>query len=72
LHDAYEMMSVVISKKRSFCDALFIMSVMLDTMIAYSFIINNFAISISSECAAICVVKVIHHNLITSFSSEMS
>jgi hypothetical protein len=58
LHVAYEMTSVMISTKRSVCDALFIMSVMLNNMTAYSFIINNFRLSINSQCAAICVVKV--------------
>jgi hypothetical protein len=66
LHVTSKIMTVVISTEHAVRDALFIWSTLLDTMKAYAFNLNNFAMSISSPCAAICVVKVKSDNLITN------
>lgn len=59
-------MTVVISMEHAVCDTLFILSTVLDTVKAYAFNLNNFAVSISSQCVAICVVKAKSNNLITN------
>jgi hypothetical protein len=64
LHVTSKLMKVVISMEHAVRDTLFILSTLLDTMKAYAFNLNNFAISISSPCGAICDVKVNSDNLI--------